>query len=117
MEPKNLAHKVQRNFLRGDRVKTYFNEKWYSGEVFSRYFKEKTYKWESPHILIKTDEKVDDDPSAFLKGFGIEGRIDNLRTIFEWENEETMGDAMYHEEKTWEMSEEEKKEYNKPLPI
>ncbi len=114
--PKNADHKVQRNFLIGDRVKTYFKGKWYSGEVVDKSFKNDGKTWnKAPYIIIKTDEKVDDDPDAFLRGFGIEGKINNLRNIFEWENEETWGDKMYHEEITWEMNEEERREYDKPL--
>ena len=94
--PKNQDMKIRRNFLIGDRVKTYFNKKWYTGEVVDKYFKKDVYH-KAPYILVKTDEKVDDDPDAFLKGFGIEGKINNLRTIFEWENEENWGDKMYHE--------------------
>ena len=116
--PKNASMKVERNFLIGDRVKTYFKGKWYSGEVVDKYFKNDERTWnKTPYIMVKTDEKVDDDPGAFLKGFGIEGKINNLRNIFEWENEEIMGDTRYHEKITWEMNEEEKREYDEPLPF
>lgn len=110
---KNVSHKVERNFLIGDRVKTYFKEKWYTGEVVDRYFKNNGRSWDkAPCIMVKTDEKVDDDLNAFLKGFGLEGKINNLRNIFEWENKETFGDKMYHKEITWEMNEEEKREWD-----
>jgi|GEM_PF-2881741 len=116
--PKNVSMKVERNFLIGDRVKTYFKGKWYAGEVVGKYFKKDRGTWNKvPYILVKTDEKVDDDPTAFLKGFGIEDKINNLRNIFEWENEKIMGDTIYHEEITWEKNKEEKREYDKPLPF
>lgn len=114
--PKNVDMKVERNFLIDDRVKTYFNKKWYTGKVVDKYFKKEMHH-KTPYILIKTDEKVDDDPEAYLKGFGIEGKINNLRTIFEYENEEIWGDSIYHEEITWEMNKEEKKEHDKGLPF
>ncbi|MFH1503384.1 MAG: hypothetical protein ABIE36_01885 [Candidatus Diapherotrites archaeon] len=45
-----------------------------------------------------------------INGFGIKGPVNSPKTIFEWENEKTFGDAMYHEQVEWEKSEEEKKE-------
>ena len=111
--PKNVAHKIERNFLIGDRVKTYFKGKWYTGEVVNKYFKNDGRTWaKAPYVMVNTDEKVEDNPDAFLKGFGLEGKINNLRNIFEWENEETWGDKMYHEEITWEMTGEEKREFD-----
>ncbi len=109
--PKNLDLKVGRNFLIGDRVKAYFEKKWYSGVVIDKYFKKDKIE-KVPYILVKTDERVGETPDFLLNGFGLEGRVDNLRTIFEWENEKIWGDAMYHEEIEWEMSEEEKKEWD-----
>lgn len=109
--PKNVGRKVERNFQPGDRVKAYFNKRWYPGIVVDKYFKKEKIE-KVPYILIKTDEKVDEGgPNSFLDGFGLEGRVNNLRQIFEWENENTFGDAMYHEMIKWEMSEEEKKEW------
>jgi hypothetical protein len=105
---KNIDHKVERNFLIHDRVKAYFKGKWYSGEVIDKHFKEKMDCNKVPYILIKTDEKVDDESDALLNGFGLEGKINNLRTIFEWENEMTFGDNEYHELVEWELSEEER---------
>jgi len=109
--PKNISHKVERNFLIGNRVKAYFNGRWYPGEIVKRYFEE-GQRDKAPYILVKTDEKVDNEPDSLLDGFGLKGKINNLRKIFEWENEETWGDKMYHETITWEMTEEEKREYD-----
>ena len=112
--PRNVNNKVERNFLIGDRVKTYFKGKWFAGEVVEIYFKDNSWNLNKIlYILVKTDEKADNELDALLKGFGLEGEINNLRTIFEYENEKRWGDDISHEEITWEMIEKKKKEYNK----
>jgi len=58
---------VCRNFNVGNSVKTYFKKRFYSGEVIKKYFEEGFFGIE-PFLLIKTDEKVDNESDALLNG-------------------------------------------------
>ncbi|MBT4376913.1 hypothetical protein HOD29_06070 [archaeon] len=102
---KIVEHYVSRNFNVGDRVKSYFKKEWFAGEVVDKYKKDFS---EAPYILVKTDKRIDDEQDSFLEGFGLEGKVDNLRTIFE--DEPDFGDEMYDKTYLRDMTEEEKYE-------
>jgi hypothetical protein len=100
--PKRIEHFAFRNFNVGDRVKAYFKGAWHPGVVVKKYKKE---KWNSPYILIKTDERIADE-SHFLGGFGLEGKVASPKTIFE--HEPIGGDEIYRRTYERELTEEEK---------
>jgi hypothetical protein len=61
---------VCRNFNLGDRVNVYFKEKFYSGKVVNKTFRDGFFG-RQPYLFIKTDEKVDEDKDALFEGYGI----------------------------------------------
>jgi len=73
-------HKAYRNFNVGKRVKIFFKDDWHLGTVVNKYFKKENT---APYIMVKTDKKVEEDPEAYLNGFGIEASVSNIfDTIF-----------------------------------
>jgi hypothetical protein len=96
---------VYRNFNRGDRVKIYFKDEWYSGTVVAKYksgfmYPKKTIEWSkkvfgfgeksycvnsAPQILVKTDLRVENS-EGYFNGFGLTGFVD-LHQLIAFEDE------------------------------
>ncbi len=87
---------VERNFNIGDRVRLWYNKRWYSGTVEEKLVREN----QAPKILSRMDELVDSEPDALLSGYGLRGPSNNGRILFEdepfsehWHNS---GEIIYH---------------------
>ena len=97
---------ASRNFKIGDRVKAYFKGRTIHGEVAEKYMnKERGFC-----VLMKTDEKVDDSPNAYLDGFGIEFQVGSPRITFE--DEPLGGENIFNKKYLREMTPEEKEEHD-----
>ncbi len=86
--------KAYRNLNVGDRVKVFFKDEWQLGTVVNKYFKKERL---APYIMIKTDKKVEEDPGAYLNGFGIEAPVRNPFGVI-FANEKAPGKKIY---RTW----------------
>lgn len=82
-----------------------------TGEVADKYQKEGE---EGPYAMVKTDEKVDDDPDAYLGGFGLECSVGSPKIRFEDEPPE--GNEVFNRMNLRDMTPEEKEEHdNRPF--
>jgi hypothetical protein len=107
---------VCRNFNLGDRVIQPFKGNYYHGTVVKKNI-DKKRPWKEPWLLIKTDDKVDEEKDALLNGYGLAGPIYGREpTLFEDEIIPE-GDEIYRRIFERPMTKEEIREHNKPLPF
>lgn len=105
---------VCRNFNLGDRVNIYFKDKFYSGKVVNKRLRENIFG-KQPYLLVKTDEKVDEEDDALLEGYGIRGWAEG-KVYFEDESLPD-GDEIYKKSVRRAATPEEIAEHSKPLPF
>ncbi|MBN1644557.1 hypothetical protein JW851_00755 [Candidatus Woesearchaeota archaeon] len=108
---------ADRNFRVGDRVKTFFKGKWVEGTIVEKTIpKSEIPCVVIPYILIKTDEKIDDAPDAYLNGYGIRGPVSRCRSPTYFIHEKVPnGDEIYSARIEFKMSREEIDEMEKEL--
>jgi len=85
-------YEAYRNFNIGDRVKVFFKDEWHLGTIVDKYFKKKRI---APYVMVKTDKKVEEDPEAYLNGFGIEASMAKSFGII-FVNEKPPGKKIYY---------------------
>jgi len=103
--PKYIERFANRYFKVGDRVKIHFDRDWHSGVIVNRYFKLKN---NNPYVMVRTDNRVSNSPTAYLGGFGLEGNATGVRILFE--HEDLIGDEIFR--KTWEREKTDKEKYD-----
>ena len=113
---------MKREFKISDRVKCWYHDKWWPGVIvdfpprqmrvsrliFDRLTEglnikvreedEKSITYEHPTqrvMLIRTDEKMGDEPEMLLDGYGLKGPLDSPFTIFEKAPEPDTSDPIF----------------------
>lgn len=105
---------VCRNFNLRDRVRIYFDGKFRSGEVVNKTIRD-SFFGRQPYLLVKTDEKIDEERDALLEGYGVRGFASG-KVYFE-DEPLPLGDEIYRKSIRRPATPEEIAEYNEPLPF